>query len=562
MVRILRAFAWMRWRVLLNSLERNGSRDILERLSLATEQLGPIIAMVLLVPSLIAVAGVSAFGGYALASKPDSALPFTFLRFLMLAISGFAILGPVLLPVMERTNPVRLLLLPIPRSTLYLAQACGALADPWTLVALPIAVFLPLGLAIGGAPGAALLAFLAGIVFVAAIVGLSTLTALVVQLVMRDRRRGELVALAFILLMPMIGMLTNMADGGGSRRARRGSDPVTRPAGVSITQRLTRGAMLVAPSERYVSATRHGVAARPADGAADFGILAGMTALLHAAAVYALGRVLAFPGSGARRRGGAVSGKAARRLPGLSAGANAVAVAQLRLALRTPRGRSMMISPVLVFIVMSVIAFRSGGSFLSGGSQGGLGIAIFGALIAIIATLPFALNQFAIDGAGLTLELLSPLSDADLLDGKAVANSIIAGGTALFCVGAAYLLFHKGLTSVWVSMPLGVLSVCLLVTPGAGVASAVFPRAVDLNSVGQRSNAHGFAGLLGFLMVPLSALPAFGLVLLARLFGRLDLAPLLLLMWCAVAFAINRLLARPIRLLLAKRRENLALVIK
>ena len=35
MLRILRAFAWMRWRVLINSLERNSSRDTLERLSLA-----------------------------------------------------------------------------------------------------------------------------------------------------------------------------------------------------------------------------------------------------------------------------------------------------------------------------------------------------------------------------------------------------------------------------------------------------------------------------------------------------------------------------------------------
>ena len=45
MLRILRAFAWMRWRVLLNSLERTGARDTLERFSLAIEQLGPIVAV-------------------------------------------------------------------------------------------------------------------------------------------------------------------------------------------------------------------------------------------------------------------------------------------------------------------------------------------------------------------------------------------------------------------------------------------------------------------------------------------------------------------------------------
>lgn len=59
MIRILRAFAWMRWRVLLNSLERTGARDTLERLSLAVDQLGPIIAALLLVPSLIGMSLLS-----------------------------------------------------------------------------------------------------------------------------------------------------------------------------------------------------------------------------------------------------------------------------------------------------------------------------------------------------------------------------------------------------------------------------------------------------------------------------------------------------------------------
>ena len=57
MVRILRAFAWMRWRVLVNSLERTGARDTLERFSLALEQIGPLIALVLLVPSAVAGGG-------------------------------------------------------------------------------------------------------------------------------------------------------------------------------------------------------------------------------------------------------------------------------------------------------------------------------------------------------------------------------------------------------------------------------------------------------------------------------------------------------------------------
>jgi hypothetical protein len=34
---ILSAFAWMRWRVLLNSLERTGSRDMVGRMATAMD---------------------------------------------------------------------------------------------------------------------------------------------------------------------------------------------------------------------------------------------------------------------------------------------------------------------------------------------------------------------------------------------------------------------------------------------------------------------------------------------------------------------------------------------
>ena len=68
MLRILRAFAWLRWRMLVNSLEKTGSRDVLERFSLAIEKLGPILAAVLLIPSAIALAGLGIAAGYTLAT--------------------------------------------------------------------------------------------------------------------------------------------------------------------------------------------------------------------------------------------------------------------------------------------------------------------------------------------------------------------------------------------------------------------------------------------------------------------------------------------------------------
>jgi len=46
MFRILRAFAWLRCRMLINSLENTSARDTVERFSIAIEKLGPIMAAV------------------------------------------------------------------------------------------------------------------------------------------------------------------------------------------------------------------------------------------------------------------------------------------------------------------------------------------------------------------------------------------------------------------------------------------------------------------------------------------------------------------------------------
>src|SRR5205085_9287024 len=56
MLRILKAFAWLRWRMLVNALERTGSRDALERFSIAIEKLGPILAGILMIPSALGIA--------------------------------------------------------------------------------------------------------------------------------------------------------------------------------------------------------------------------------------------------------------------------------------------------------------------------------------------------------------------------------------------------------------------------------------------------------------------------------------------------------------------------
>ena len=111
MLRILRAFAWLRWRILVNSLERSTNRDIVERFSAAIEQLGPAIAALMMVPSAIGLAGAAAFAGWALAQGQSEILVLSFLRFILFAgwfIGAFAL---AFLPKErrydERSSPLR-----------------------------------------------------------------------------------------------------------------------------------------------------------------------------------------------------------------------------------------------------------------------------------------------------------------------------------------------------------------------------------------------------------------------------------------------------------------------
>ena len=49
----------------------------------------------------------------------------------------------------------------------------------------------------------------------------------------------------------------------------------------------------------------------------------------------------------------------------------------------------------------------------------GLGLATFASGVTLLSILPISMNQFAVDRAGLTMTLLSPLSARQILAGKA-----------------------------------------------------------------------------------------------------------------------------------------------
>ena len=566
MFRILRAFAWLRWRMLVNSLERTGARDTVERFSIAIENLGPIMAGILMIPSALALAALGAAAGFSLGSQDERGILLAIIRYLLLAVPVLCIVGPLLLPAADRTNPVRLLLLPIPRHTMYVAQSSAAFGDPWILLLLPVVIGMPLGLAAAGAAGAAAIALVAGLLLVVAVVGLSSLATSALHLAVRDRRRGELLALFFIMILPVVGMLPALLNSSGPRRDAEGRRIRRPPAERVVPGWMANAgerAFSLVPTEVYVRGVR-GAAGPSAIDAAGPLMMLGMTVLvLHGVGWVAFRRVLDSPGSTGARR---TTGRAAawgRTIPFLSPAASAVALAQVRLTLRTPRGRSSLLSPFIMFALFGVMMYRSGSGMDFGtfSLRSGLGLASFTSFVALMSLLPIAMNQFAVDGPGLTLALLSPLSERDYLRGKAVGNALLTAGPALVCILLAALVFPGGEVALWLSIPLGLTSIALVVAPAAATFSAIFPRVVDMNSIGRGSNAHGLAGLLGLLTFVAAGVPSVLLVLVAtRWFHQPILAPLFLLGWCAAAYAIYRLLSIPAERILASRRENFAML--
>ena len=568
MLRTLRAFAWMRWRVLMNSLERTGTRDTLERLSVAVEQIGPLIALGLLLPSAAMLAVLGGYAGYMLPDA-DHVLTFNAIRILLGIATGFCLLGPILMPTMERTSAVRLLLLPIAPRTLYVAQSSGALSDPWLLLAIPVLLALPVGLALHGALAAALVAVLAGLLLILTLVGLSALAAFVLHLVVRDRRRGELITLLVVVVVPVLGLLPTVLATSKprvERRAERAARAERLARGeetrVEYAARVAANAYRLLPSELAARGTQSSANGRVSQAVLPLAGLAATALALHGLAFAAFGRLLAAPGSTARRQVASDTSSRGARIPGLTRAEAAVALAQVRLALRTPRGRSMLLSPLIAFAMFAALVLKQRNFDLGPLTlSGGLALATFGAGLCLLSILPFALNQFAVDRAGLTLTLLAPISDRDLLIGKAVGNGLIASGPALVCFVIAAAVFNDAPLVLWLNLFPAFVATYVASAPVAAALSAILPRSVNLNSIGRGSNAHGLAAFAGMLTMIAASLPPAALTMVAvRLLRSPGLALVLVSIWCAVVILASRLLFVVVARVFESRRENLGMV--
>jgi hypothetical protein len=560
MPRIFRAFVWMRFRVLINSLERTGARDTLERFSVATEKLGPIIALVLLIPSSLVLFVLGITTGFALAQS-SSLITLMLVRYFLLLVLFLTLLGPIILPARDTGSLVRYLLLPIRRFDLYLAQMSGALADPWILLVIPVVLLgIPIGLAVGLKFLAALITLVAAIAFVLFLTGITSLASSIIHLLLRDRRRGDVVMLIVIFLIPLMGVLPQLLikeeRGPGGRRLTR-EERRAQPTPFAAQAVLRLAPYL--PSEMY-RRTAAGAVGNPLDAAVPLAELAAVALIAQAAGFVAYRRVLDMPISLGTRRAGSFGGLWNRVIPGLSPAASAVAFTQLRLALRTPRGRASMLTPLLMPFLLGAVISRRGALGIPGvEGESGLAIAAIGGFAAVLALLPITMNQFAIDRAGFTRQMLSPISIRELLLGKAIGNALTAAIPSAICFVMAFAVFRTSHPTLWFGLIFAIVATYALLAPAAATLSAIFPKTVDLNSIGNSSNAHQAAGLLGMLAFAASAaVPALLTAVALGVLHRIDLVTLFLLVWAAVSIGLSYVLFIPVRRLVASRCETLA----
>lgn len=564
MIRFFRAFAWLRWRVARNAFRTRGGRDSLERFSRIGAVLAPILLAALLVPLSIALAGLAAWGGAAVAHD-DRGRGAVLLaaRAVLGAATAALVLGPIVRSMSGSVSSLgRLVLLPIPRRGLFAAEVFSGVVDPWFAVPVPALVLFCAGIAWGGMPGTALVAVAATILLLVVWLVLAATVAFVVQLLFRDRRRGEALSLVAAVLLALVGFVPMLLHetfenrkGGESAAVRELARDGRGRGALVLTQAL--------PSELWSRSIRASAEGSPMGAVGALGGLAAGGVLLLVGAAAAHRRLLDSPAEGSGKRGTRSGASGPFLFPGLSPGGSAVAWAQARTLLRTLVGKmAVFLNPVLV-LLLAFVAPRVASDLPLDRlpTEPGVLFAAAGAVFALLSLERILLNQFAVDGAGFTLQLLAPLSERELVLGK-MAGAGLLGALSYGIFLALLVPMVGGIGPLpLLACVLGLLSAYLPFAPIAAILAAVLPRTADLTRIGSASNPHGVANLLGFvagnaLCAPPASLYFFGAVLR----GSPALGCALVAAWAAIASLLTLPLVGLAADTLAARRENVALV--
>jgi len=570
MIRSLRAFMWLRWHLLVNAIRGSERRDTLERVSRTLAVMAPILLLVMSFGSLVAISILGFVGGRATASGLLDPVAVVFVvRVVLGVLFALVLLMTVLAPmqtIMSSYN--RLLLLPIPRASLHLVEVVANLTDPWITVVVPGLFTFAIGLTVGGRLGMAVVVAAAGVAVVFVLISLAALVSFLLGWLLRSRRRGEMFTLVFVLGLSMVSIVPGLVSSNrDAQRKARQSQGRPRREPFSVAQfdaSLPRWAGAL-PSELYGTAI--GAAARHEPGIAWLAVLMlGFEgAVIFAASSAVHGRLIVSLENEHERHRRAAKPLGGWQLPFVGAWSSAVALASLRTGLRSVRGRLSILLPGPLLLALSVLFRRmpeAPAPIVAVLNHGGLVFAA-GSVLALHALQPFTMNLFGTDRAGLTLLFLQPLSDLTLVRGKVLGCGLLLGTAMSLCLVVSVIVAPSGSPWTWISVPIGMASICTLLGPVAVWASALFPVPADLSKTGSGGNPHPLAMLAGTLTVmALSVPPALFVFIGEYWLQRPALVPLLMSGWLAFSF----LLAWPLFVLAARavtpRRENLALLRK
>jgi hypothetical protein len=562
----LRAFVWLRWRLLVNSLHGGRKRDRMEQISRIFALFVPLMLAALSFGSVVAIAIAGAVAGRAVATAlvtPDS----------MVLIMRMALFGAViLLAIVTVVSPhqsstaryTRLVLLPIRRQTLHLVEVLSGMADPVVAFIVPGLLLFAAALAVYGRPAAGFWAFAAaaGLVFV--LTALAGLISFLVAWLLRSRRRGEMFTLVFVLGISLISFIPAFFGERLEQRARARAPGEKRPpfSVVEFDRRLPSWSRAL-PSELYGFAVRDGLAGHSSRAGFAVLLLFVQGAVLYAASSRVHRELLtALEGDRARRRN-ASARSALGRLPLMGPASSAVAWAQVRTGLRSVRGRLLVLLPGPMMAMITLL-FRQMGSddrFAATLASNGHLIVGAGGLFCLYAMQALTMNMFGSDRAGLTLQFLSPIGDRQLAHGKIAGCGIIFGVGLALSVGTALLVAANSPAALWIAVVLGLFAAFVLLSPVYVWLSALFPVASDLSRTGSGGNPHPLPMFAGIFCTMLCAGPSALILFISQfLLERVVLAPILMAGWLFVAVGLSLPFVSIASRAIDQRRENLALV--
>ncbi len=607
MIRFILLFAWLQLRELINQFRWRRRTDAAERISRLVGVAVPVVLGILLIGFMVFMGSLAWRAGAEIgaASALGAKLMPILKGVVLISLAAMVILVPIgATQSGSLTGSARFVLLPIPRRRLHLIEVLAGIGNPMILVLLSAVVSLAIGAASEGGASAGAAALGAGILLTFVALAFGALLGCVTQWIFRDRGRGELILLIVMLLpLCLLGISPLLEGFGHELEARKAAarQEATTAAGDAALEGTTpapvagvpekrerdggtgepgsgspreraraellsepfRAWKLLVPSEAYAMAVAGGAGGGAARAAAGLAALTVQGGLLLALSSRLHGFLLsAGPGGGRRRkvRGGDRSLPA---FPGLSSGAAAIGAVQARTALRTVRGKIAVFCGGAIIVVQAAAARGVPDAeltllgFLSEGST----LATVAGILALLFLQPVMYNQFASDGNGLAMQYLAPVSDRDLVRGKAAGVGLLLAIAMAPCLAASAVLAPGGSVFLWAAAPLEVLSVYVLTVPLGAFLSMFFPKTADLSKVSYAGNAHGLAGVLGVVGTFLAAAPPVGIhMLIGGFMGRPALALLLVAAWSLVAGLVAWPLLEWTSSLAAERRENLLLV--